>query len=132
MSMQDPLADMLTTIRNAQAVGIKEVRSPFSMLKQHVLRVMKEEGYIESYKLVSSDNKNDLDISLKYYEGRPVIEKIKRVSRPSLRVYRGYNDLSSFMGGMSGVTILSTSNGVMSGKSAQAQKVGGEILCTVE
>lgn len=131
MSMQDPVSDMLTCIRNAQSMGIKQVNLPFSLLKMEILRVLQEEGYIENTETLSSEGKKRLKIFLKYYQGRPVIEKIKRVSTPGLRVYRGYNDLPVVHGGM-GITIISTPKGVMSDKTARVQQVGGEVLCTVE
>jgi small subunit ribosomal protein S8 len=131
MSMQDPVADMLTRIRNAQAMGIKKISLPHSNLKSQILDVLKEEGFIESFDVVSADNKKDLQVSLKYYQGQPVIEKIKRVSRPALRVYKGYDQLPKVRGGL-GIAIISTPKGVLSDKAARAQKVGGEVLCTVE
>lgn len=131
MSMQDPVADMLTRIRNAQAMGILVVSLPHSNLKSQILRVLKEEGFIETFEDIVNDNKKNLQVTLKYYQGRPVIEKINRVSRPALRVYKGYDELSTVRGGL-GISIISTPNGVMTDKSARAQKVGGEVLCTVE
>lgn len=131
MSMQDPVADMLTRIRNAQAMGIKEIRMPHSNLKTEILRVLKEEGFIEAYETVAENNKRDLQVTLKYFQGRPVIEKIKRVSRPALRVYKGYDEIAPVRGGL-GISIISTPKGVMADKTARAQHVGGEVLCTVE
>lgn len=131
MSMQDPVADMLTRIRNAQMMGIKEVSLSFSNLKKEILRVLKEEGYIENFAEVKNGNKKDVSVTLKYYHGKPVIEKIERQSRPALRVYRGYKDLELVRGGL-GITIVSTPKGVMTDKTARAQQVGGEVLCTVE
>ncbi|HEU5280558.1 MAG TPA: 30S ribosomal protein S8 [Gammaproteobacteria bacterium] len=131
MSMQDPVADMLTRLRNAQMIGITEVTLPYSKLKSEVLRVLKEEGYIESFTETKETNKKDLQVALKYYEGRPVMEKIKRISRPALRVYRGCDDLPLVRGGL-GIAIISTPKGVMSDKSARSNKVGGEVLCTIE
>src|SRR5690348_9973515 len=116
MSMQDPVADMLTRLRNAQMIGITEVTLPYSKLKSEVLRVLKEEGYIESFTEMKETNKKDLQVALKYFEGRPVMEKIKRVSRPALRVYRGCDDLPLVRGGL-GIAIISTPKGVMSDKS---------------
>jgi small subunit ribosomal protein S8 len=129
--MQDPVADMLTRIRNAQTMGIKVVSLPYSNFKNQILSILKEEGFIEDFSLVTTNNKKNLEILLKYYQGRPVIEKIKRVSRPALRIYKGYDQLALVHGGL-GIAIVSTPNGVMSDKSARAQKVGGEVLCTVE
>jgi small subunit ribosomal protein S8 len=131
MSMQDPVADMLTCIRNAQAMGIKTVRMPHSNLKCEILRVLQEEGYIENFETIASDNKKDIQVALKYYQGRPVIERIDRVSRPALRRYKGYDDLPLIRGGL-GISILSTPKGVMTDKTARSQQVGGEVLCTIE
>lgn len=131
MSMQDPVADLLTRIRNAQAMGIQVISLPHSNLKNEMLRVLKEEGFIEDFEVVASGNKKNLQVTLKYYQGRPVIEKIQRVSRPALRVYKGYEKLTAVRGGL-GISIVSTPNGVMTDKSARTQKVGGEVLCTVE
>lgn len=131
MSMQDPVADMLTSLRNAQAMGIKQVRLPYSKLKQNILRVLLDEGYIEHYELVTDDHKKDLQVILKYFQGQPVIETIKRVSKPSLRVYRGYADLPLVRGGL-GIAIISTPEGVMTDKTARNKLLGGEVLCTVE
>jgi small subunit ribosomal protein S8 len=132
MSMQDPVAAMLTSIRNAQMMGIQKICLPHSNLKDHILNVLKEEGFIEDFEVVTSDdNKKDLQVTLKYYQGRPVIEKIKRVSRPALRIYRGYDDLPLIRGGL-GIAIVSTPKGVMTDKAARTQQVGGEVLCTVE
>ena len=131
MSMQDPVSDMLTIIRNAQAMGIKSSRMPFSNLKCKVLEVLQSEGYITGFKVTSDGNKKDIHVELKYFQGRPVIEKINRVSRPSLRVYRGYDDLPVVRGGL-GIAIVSTPKGVMADKTARANQVGGEVLCTVE
>jgi small subunit ribosomal protein S8 len=131
MSMQDPVADMLTCIRNAQNMGIETVRTPSSKLKNEILRVLKEEGFIQGYEVKTTDNKKDIHISLKYYQGRAVIEKIKRISRPALRVYRGYDAFPEVQGGL-GILILSTPNGVMTDKVARASKVGGEVICMVQ
>jgi len=131
MSMQDPIADMLTRIRNAQAVGEKQISLPFSRLKGAILEVLKEEGYIENFEVVSGDSKSTVQVALKYYQGRPVIEKIKRVSRPGLRVYKRSDELPTVRGGM-GIAIISTPQGVMADKKARSQNVGGEVLCIVE
>jgi small subunit ribosomal protein S8 len=131
MSMQDPIADMLTRIRNAQAVGSQNVKMPSSKLKSAILGVLKNEGYIDDFSVIAEGGKKDIRVTLKYYQGRPVIEKIKRVSRPGLRIYRGSNELPTVLAGM-GIAIVSTSKGVMTGRSAQAQNLGGEVLCTVE
>ncbi|SRR5690625_4750172 len=129
MSMQDPLADMLTRIRNAHSRGLAEVTMPSSTLKVNVAKVLKEEGYITDYS-VSGDVKPSLSIALKYYEGRPVIAEIHRVSKPGLRRYAGASKIPAVRGGL-GVAIVSTSKGVMTDRAAREAKVGGEVLCTV-
>jgi small subunit ribosomal protein S8 len=131
MSMQDPIADLLTRIRNAQMMGIRSLRLPFSGIKQQILRVLEEEGYIDSFDAMETDGKRDLRVELKYYEGAPVIDEIKRVSRPSLRVYKGAKELPLVRGGL-GVAIISTPFGVMSDRMARTKNVGGEVICTVE
>lgn len=131
MSMQDPVADMLTRIRNAQSMGIVKVTMPHSKLKNEMLNVLKEEGFIESIEIVPNGKNKELAVTLKYFQGRPVIEKINRVSKPALRVYRGCDDLPLVRGGL-GIAIISTPKGVMADKTARAQNVGGEVLCTVE
>lgn len=131
MSLQDPIADMLTRIRNAQSMGIVSVRMPFSSIKSHILSVLFDEGYIKSYSTVEFDGKKDLEVQLKYYQEKPVIEKIKRVSKPSLRIYKGVKEIPVVCGGF-GIAVLSTPLGVMSDRSARAKNVGGEVLCTVE
>ncbi|MBN3470477.1 30S ribosomal protein S8 [Pseudomonas savastanoi pv. phaseolicola] len=129
MSMQDPLADMLTRIRNAQMAEKPVVSMPSSALKVAVAKVLKDEGYIAGYQ-ISSEVKSSLSIELKYFEGRPVIEEVKRVSRPGLRQYKSSDDLPKVRGGL-GVSIVSTSKGVMTDRAARAAGVGGEVLCTV-
>lgn len=131
MSMQDPIADMLTRIRNAQAVGEKQIQLPGSKLKVAILRVLLEEGYISQFDEIITDGKKTIIVLLKYYQGRPVIEKIARVSKPSLRVYKRNDNLPTVRAGM-GIAIISTSKGVMTERNARAQKLGGEILCIVE
>jgi small subunit ribosomal protein S8 len=128
---QDPISDMLTRIRNAQAVGSTTVEFPNSKVKAAMLEVFKSEGYITDYETLEVDKKKSLKVTLKYYQGRAVIEKIKRVSKPSLRIYKGSDDLPVVLAGM-GVAIISTSRGVMTAQSARLQKLGGEVLCTVE
>jgi small subunit ribosomal protein S8 len=134
MSMSDPIADMLVRIRNAQLVGHTEVAMPASKLKASIAQVLKDEGYIEDFAIrdKSGDNgtKKELAIGLKYYAGRPVIERLERVSKPGLRVYRGRDDIPRVMNGL-GVAILSTSRGVMTDRKARADGVGGEVLCFV-
>jgi small subunit ribosomal protein S8 len=130
MSMSDPIADMLVRIRNAQMVGHTEVAMPASKLKSAIAQVLKDEGYIEDFALRDEGVKKQLRIGLKYYAGRPVIERLERVSKPGLRVYRGRDDIPRIMNGL-GVAILSTSRGVMTDRKARADGVGGEILCIV-
>jgi small subunit ribosomal protein S8 len=130
MSMTDPIADMLTRIRNAQAVGKTTVLMPSSKLKVSIAKVLQDEGYIDGFSGRDIDGKPELEISLKYYAGSPVIEKIERVSRPGLRIYRGCDDLPKVMNGL-GVAIVSTSRGVMTDRKARATGVGGEVLCIV-
>ena len=129
MSMQDPLADMLTRIRNAQMVGKKSTVMPSSKLKQNVAQVLKDEGYVAEFE-VSEGPKAELTIELRYFEGKPVIAQLDRVSRPGLRNYVNKNDLPSVRGGL-GIAIVSTSKGVMTDRAARAAGVGGEVLCTV-
>lgn len=129
MTMQDPIADMLTRIRNALAVKKATVTMPASTLKAAIANVLKEEGYIEDYQ-VDSEKKAQLTITLKYYEGKPVIDRLDRASRPGLRLYKGKKDLPKVLGGF-GVAITSTSQGVMSDKAARAAGIGGEVLCYV-
>jgi len=130
MSMSDPIADMLTRIRNAQLSEKASVEMPASKLKAAIAQVLKDEGYVEDFLVRQADGKPVLDISLKYYAGRPVIEKIERVSRPGLRIYKASNQLPSVMNGL-GVAIVSTSRGVMTERKARASGVGGEALCIV-
>jgi small subunit ribosomal protein S8 len=134
MSMSDPIADMLVRIRNAQLVGHTEVAMPASKLKSAIAQVLKDEGYIEDFALREDAGKagakKELRIALKYYAGRPVIERLERVSKPGLRVYRGRDDIPRVMNGL-GVAILSTSRGVMTDRKARADGVGGEVLCIV-
>jgi small subunit ribosomal protein S8 len=130
MSMSDPIADMLTRIRNAQGVNKLSVSMPSSKLKSAIAAVLKDEGYIDDFAVVPNDGKPLLNISLKYYAGRPVIEKIDRVSKPGLRIYKGSDNIPKVMNGL-GVTIVSTSKGVMTDRKAQAAGIGGEVLCVV-
>jgi small subunit ribosomal protein S8 len=131
MTMQDPIADMLTRIRNAQAVGKMQLTLPSSNFKLAILRVLKEEGYIENFNSQEEDGKNNITVDLKYYQGRPVIEKIIRVSKPGLRDYKRNDELPVVSAGM-GIAIVSTSKGVMTERAARAQKLGGEVICIVE
>jgi small subunit ribosomal protein S8 len=130
MSMSDPVSDMLTRIRNAQMVGHTEVVMPASRLKAAIAQVLKDEGYVEDFAMRDNGAKKELRIGLKYYAGRPVIERLERVSKPGLRVYKGSEDIPRIMNGL-GVAILSTSRGVMTDRKARADGVGGEILCIV-
>ena len=129
MSLQDPVADMLTRIRNGQAAGQLRVAMPSSKLKVSVATVLRDEGYIQDFE-VAEGKLPSLSIRLKYHEGRPVIGSIDRVSRPGLRIYRGKGELPVVMGGL-GIAIVSTSRGVMADRAARAAGLGGEVLCTV-
>jgi len=130
MSMTDPIADMLTRIRNAQAGGKTTVGIPSSKLKTAIAEVLKDEGYIDGYVVRPNDGKPQIEITLRYYAGHPVIERIERVSRPGLRVYRGAQEIPKVMNGL-GVAIVSTPKGVMTDRKARASGVGGEVLCIV-
>ncbi|EGY52489.1 30S ribosomal protein S8 [Neisseria shayeganii] len=129
MSMHDPISDMLTRIRNAQRANKAVVAMPSSKLKKAIAQVLKEEGYVEDY-TISADAKPVLEIQLKYYSGKPVIDQIKRVSRPGLRVYKPSNQIPAVMNGL-GIAIVSTSRGVMTDRKARSEGVGGELLCIV-
>jgi small subunit ribosomal protein S8 len=128
--MTDPIADMLTRIRNAQLVEQAVVAMPSSKVKLAIAKVLKDEGYIEAFKVSGDEVKPLLEIALKYYAGRPVIEKIERVSKPGLRIYRSKDDIPRVMNGL-GIAIVSTSHGVMTDRKARATGVGGEVLCIV-
>jgi small subunit ribosomal protein S8 len=128
--MTDPISDMLTRIRNAQLGGKNAVTMPSSKLKCAIAQVLKEEGYIDGFDIRENGTKRDIEISLKYYAGQPVIEKLERVSRPGLRIYRGVDDIPKVMNGL-GIAIVSTSRGVMTDRKARSQGVGGEVLCIV-
>ena len=130
MSMSDPIADMLTRIRNAQLVEKAAVTMPASKLKVAIAQVLKDEGYIDGYRIVDEGGKRLLEIGLKYYAGRPVIERIERVSRPGLRVYKGRDAIPQVMNGL-GVAIVTTPKGVMTDRKARQTGVGGEVLCYV-
>lgn len=130
MSMSDPIADMLTRIRNAQMVEKTHVSVPSSKLKVAIASVLKDEGYIDGFKIQSDAGKSELQIELKYYAGRPVIERIERVSRPGLRIYKGRDQIPQVMNGL-GVAIVTTPKGVMTDRKARAAGVGGEVLCYV-
>lgn len=130
MSMTDPIADFLTRIRNGQSSGKSEVNVPASKVKLALAQVLKDEGYIEDFSATTRDDKPTLVVQLKYYQGRPVIDRIERVSRPGLRVYKGKDELPSILGGL-GVAIVSTSKGVMTDRQARASGHGGEVICIV-
>lgn len=131
MSMSDPIADMLTRIRNAQSAEKASVAMPLSKLKLAIAQVLKDEGYIEDFKVNGEvGNKPTLEIGLKYYAGKPVIERIERVSRPGLRIYKAAREIPQVMNGL-GVAIVSTSRGVMTDRKARSTGIGGEVLCIV-
>ena len=130
MSMSDPIADMLTRIRNAQMAEKVSVAMPSSKVKVAIAMVLKDEGYIDEFRVREEAGKATLEMSLKYYAGRPVIERIERVSKPGLRIYKGVNDIPRVMNGL-GLAIVSTPKGVMTDRKARASKVGGEVLCIV-
>ena len=130
MSMSDPIADMLTRIRNAQMAEKVTVVMPSSKLKVAIAKVLQDEGYVEGFNVASNGGKPILEIGLKYYAGRPVIEKIQRISRPGLRIYKGCEDIPNVMNGL-GIAIVSTSKGLMTDRKARANGFGGEVLCIV-
>ena len=130
MSMTDPIADLLTRIRNAQTARKTEVSMSSSKVKTAIVRVLKDEGYVEDFRLDNEGGKPTLTIGLKYYEGKPVIDRLERVSRPGLRIYRGKDELPKVLGGM-GTVIVSTPKGVMTDKQARSIGQGGEVLCIV-
>ncbi len=131
MSMSDPISDMLTRVRNAQMAEKNSVSMPSSKVKVAIAQVLKDEGYVEDFKVVAGDaGKSTLQVDLKYYSGRPVIEKIQRVSRPGLRIYRGSSEIPAVMNGL-GIAIVSTSKGLMTDRKARANGIGGEVLCVV-
>jgi len=130
MSMSDPIADMLTRIRNAQSVEKAVVTMPSSKLKVAIAQVLKDEGYIDGFQIRTETGKTELEIGLKYYAGRPVIERIERVSRPGLRIYKGRDAIPQVMNGL-GVAIVTTPKGVMTDRKARQTGVGGEVLCYV-
>lgn len=130
VTMQDPVADMLTRIRNGQHAKHTQVKFPSSVLKQDIARVLKEEGYIKDFVVETDDNKfKSITIELKYYHGKPVIERIQRISRPGLRIYKSVKDLKPISG--FGIAILSTSKGIMTHAAAKKSNIGGEIICEV-
>ena len=129
MSMQDPIADMLTRIRNGQAANKVSVKMPSAKLKVAIAKLLKAEGYITDY-AVAGEAKPELEITLKYFQGKPVVETIQRVSRPGLRIYKGKDELPKVMGGL-GVAIVSTSKGLMTDRAARLAGMGGEVICYV-
>ena len=130
MSMTDPIADMLTRIRNAQRAGKAEVSMPLSRRKRAVAQILLDEGYVADVHAVDEGGKGTLTVALKYFEGRPVIEHLARVSRPGLRIYRGAQELPAVLGGL-GMAVVSTSQGLMTDRAARAAGIGGEVICTV-
>jgi small subunit ribosomal protein S8 len=130
MSMTDPIADLLTRIRNAQSARKTEVTLSSSRVKRAIVKVLKDEGYVSDFRVGDDAGKSTLTIELKYYEGRPVIDRLERVSRPGLRIYRGKNELPKVLGGL-GTVIVSTPKGVMTDREARATGQGGEVLCIV-
>ena len=131
MSMSDPISDMLTRIRNAQLAEKTTVTMPSSKLKVAIAELLKDEGYVDGFNVIAGDGgKATLEIGLKYYSGRPVIEKIQRISRPGLRIYKGSEDIPKVMNGL-GIAIVSTSKGLMTDRKARANGIGGEVLCVV-
>ena len=131
MSMQDPIADMFTRVRNSQAVYKKSVDMPSSNIKEAIAKILHEEGYISEFRVSTEGVKKTLSIQLKYYKEKGVIEKIQRVSKPSLRVYRGHDDFPKVNGGL-GVLIVSTPEGLMTSSDALKKKLGGEVIASVE
>ncbi len=131
MSMSDPIADMLTRIRNGQMANKAQVAFPASKQKKAILEVLVGEGYVAGFETADGDGKPVTTVKLKYFQGKPVISKVKRISKPSLRVFRGAGELPTVMGGY-GIAIVSTSQGVMSDRAARASGQGGEVICTVE
>lgn len=130
MSMNDPISDFLTRIRNGQLAGKKQVVSPSSTVKEAIAAVLKDEGYIGDFSVAADGNKKTIVLTLKYFQGKPVIERLDRISKPSLRVYKGKDELPKVLGGL-GIAIVSTPKGVVSDRKARAAGLGGEVLCIV-
>ena len=130
MSMQDPIADMISRMRNAQAMEKETVSMPSSKHKAAIAKVLKEEGYIIDYKVITENKKPTLMIALKYFQGKPVIDRLQRISRPGLRIYKACDELPQVLGGL-GVALVSTSKGILTDRAARAQKLGGEIIALV-
>ena len=131
ISTQDPISDLLTRIRNAQMARHEDVRVYSSKMKISIVKLLKDEGYVQDYQVDDNDGKPILNIKLSYYQGSPVISSIKRISRPGLRIYKGFQELPKVMGGL-GIAIISTSKGLLTDRAARALKVGGEVICYVE
>jgi small subunit ribosomal protein S8 len=130
MSMNDPISDFLTRIRNGQMAHKKQIASPSSKVKEAIAAVLKDEGYVADFSVVAEGNKKTIVVTLKYFEGKPVIERIERISKPSLRVYKAQDELPKVLNGL-GIAIISTSEGVVSDRKARAAGHGGEVLCIV-
>ena len=130
MSINDPIGDFLTRIRNGQQARLKTIRSPSSTVRENIAAVLKDEGYIADYAVASEGKKKTITVTLKYYQGKPVIERLERISTPSLRVYKNRSEVPKVLGGL-GVAILTTPQGVLSDKKARAAGIGGEVLCIV-
>jgi len=130
MSMNDPISDFLTRIRNGQMAAKKQITSPSSKVKESIAAVLKDEGYITDFSVVAEGSKKTIAVTLKYFQGKPVIERIERISKPSLRVYKAQDELPKVLGGL-GIAIISTSSGVVSDRKARAAGHGGEVLCIV-
>ncbi len=130
MSINDPIGDFLTRIRNGQQARLKTITSPSSTVRAAIAEVLKDEGYIADYAVASEGKKKTITVTLKYYQGKPVIERLERVSTPSLRVYKGRSEVPKVLGGL-GVAILTTPQGVLSDKKARAAGIGGEVICVV-
>lgn len=130
MSMHDPISDFLTRIRNGQMAAKKQITSPSSKVKEAIAAVLKDEGYITDFSVVAEGSKKTIALTLKYFQGKPVIERIERISKPSLRVYKPQDDLPKVLGGL-GIAIISTSSGLVSDRKARAAGHGGEVICIV-
>lgn len=130
MSINDPIGDFLTRIRNGQQARMKAITSPSSTVRENIAAVLKDEGYIADYAVAADGKKKNITVTLKYYQGKPVIERLERISKPSLRVYKGKGDVPKVLGGL-GIAILTTPQGVLSDKKARAAGIGGEVICVV-
>lgn len=130
MSINDPIGDFLTRIRNGQQARMKAITSPSSTVREDIAAVLKDEGYIADYSVAADGKKKNITVTLKYYQGKPVIERLERISKPSLRVYKGKGDVPKVLGGL-GIAILTTPQGVLSDRKARAAGIGGEVICVV-